>query len=563
MSWKSLQNSEDIFKKRLLIAFLIFLFLFLSFIGRVIDLTIFNRGKLLSEFAPQVVPSYDILRAERGEILDRNGVKLATNELTFELDMNPNVISNDTLQKLRNIIKSDLKFENEELNRIFSAKSYVLVSTSVSKETKDKIDSLHIPDGVVFTKTYKRVYPFGEITAPLVGIVGADGVGLTGLELSMDDYLKGKNGRSFRTFNFAEPDLLGAPTYILEPVKGNSVKLTIDINIQSEVYELVKKYVEEFNAKSGFAIVTDPNTNEVLAMVSYPSFDPANIEKIVPNLPTTFNYEPGSIMKPIVALAGLETGKLKPDDDFYCSGSIKVKDRVISCWKKHGSEHGLTDILVNSCDVAFAQVALKIQKDPLLNYFRLFGFGEPTQIELFGEEKGLVPSSKDIGDVELATMGFGQGIAVTQIQMVSALNTIVNGGKLYTPHIIKEVLDNSGKIIYSSTPILKRTIGSKTNLDLIESAMVDVVEKGAPKARIEGYKVMGKTGTAQKINPTGGYSHSKLIYSFFGAIPYPDPSVSVIVSINETAIPQYSTTVSAPLFSEIGTFLVKYLRIGK
>lgn len=557
------QSSEDIFKRRLIVSFLLLVFVFVVFIGRVVDLAIINRGKLLSEFAPQVVPSYDILRAPRGEILDRSGVKLATNELTFELDINPNVIPESYISKLRNIIKTDLKLSNEELNKIFNAKSYVLVSTSVSKETKDKIDSLHISDGVVFTQTYKRVYPFGEIVSSLIGIVGADGVGLTGLELSLDDYLKGRNGRAFRTFNFAEPEVLGAPTYTLDPVKGNDITLTIDINIQSKVYELVKKYVKEFNAKSGFAIVTDPQTNEILAMVSYPSFDPTNIDKITQNLPTTFNYEPGSIMKPIVALAALEQGKLKPDDNFYCSGSIKVKDRVISCWKKHGEEHGLTDILVNSCDVAFAQIALRLQKDELLKYFKLFGFGEQTQIELFGEEKGIVPSPQSIGDVEVANMGFGQGIAVTQIQMVSALNAIVNGGRLYAPHLVKEITNPDGKVVYSSEPILKRTVGSKPNLDLIKSAMVEVVEKGAPKAKIEGYKVMGKTGTAQKPNPGGGYSHTKLIYSFFGAVPYPDPQVSVIVSINETAIPQYSTTVSAPLFSEIGTFLVKYLRIEK
>ncbi|BAL81313.1 peptidoglycan D,D-transpeptidase FtsI family protein [Caldisericum exile] len=563
MSWKSEQSSEDIFKKRLLVTFLLFVFVFATFIGRVIDLSVFNRGKLLAEFAPQVVPSYDILRAERGEILDRSGVKLATNELTFELDINPNIIDSANLSKIRSILKRDLKFSNEELNKLLSAKSYVLVSTSVSKDTKEKIDALNLKDGVVFTKTYKRVYPYGEIISPLIGIVGAEGTGLTGLELSLDDYLKGRNGRSFRTYNFAEPDVLGAPTYVLNPVKGNNITLTIDINIQAKVYELVKKYVEEFHAKNGFAIVTDPESNEVLAMVTYPSFDPTNFNKIMQNLPTTFNYEPGSIMKPIVALAALEEGKLKIDDNFYCSGSIKVKDTVISCWKKHGEEHGLSDILVNSCDVAFAQIALRLQKDSLLKYFKLFGFGDKTQIELYGEERGIVPSPKNIGDVEVANMGFGQGVAVTQIQMVSALNAIVNGGKLYTPRLVKEIKSPDGNVVYSSEPILRRTIGSKTNLGLIKSAMVEVVEIGAPKAKIEGYKVMGKTGTAQKPNPGGGYSHTKLIYSFFGAIPYPDPRVSVIVSINETSIPQYSTTVSAPLFSEIGTFLVKYLRIEK
>ncbi|MFU2158517.1 peptidoglycan D,D-transpeptidase FtsI family protein [Caldisericum sp. AR60] len=563
MSWKLTQSSEDIFKRRLLISFLLFVFVFVLFMGRVVDLAIINRGRLLAEFAPQVVPSYDILRAERGDILDRSGVKLATDELTFELDINPSIIDSVNLNKIKSILKSDLKFSNEELNKLFSEKSYVLVSTSVSENTKQKIDALNLRDGVVFTKTYKRVYPFGEIVSPLIGIVGADGSGLTGLELSLDDYLKGRNGRSFRTFNFAEPDVLGAPTYVLEPVKGNDVTLTIDINIQAKVYELVKKYVEEFNAKSGFAIVTDPETNEILAMVSYPSFDPTNFDKIMPNLPTTFNYEPGSVMKPIVALAALEEGKLKPDDNFYCSGSIKVKDRIMSCWKKHGEEHGLTDILVNSCDVAFAQIALKLQKETLLKYFKLFGFGEKTQIELLGEEKGIVPSPRSIGDVEVANMGFGQGIAVTQIQMLSALNAIVNGGKLYVPHLIKEIKNPKGNVIYSSLPILRRTIGSETNLNLIKSAMVKVVEIGAPKAKIVGYKVMGKTGTAQKPSENGGYSHTKLIYSFFGAVPYPDPKVSVIVSINETRIPQYSTTASAPLFSEIGTFLVKYLRIEK
>jgi len=561
--WSNLkQNREDIFLKRIVAVFILFVFVFVVFVFRVIQLTLFERNTILSELAPQVVPTYDIIRGERGEILDRLGNKLATNEIVYELDINPSLIPQEKLQTLKNILKSSLQLSETDLTRIFSSTSYVLVSTSVTKETKDSIDKLGLSDGVVFVKTYKRVYPYGEITAPLIGIVGLDGNGLSGIELSLNDYLKGRNGRSFRSYNFNEPEVLGKPTFILNPKEGNSVQLTIDINIQSKVYDLVKKYVTEFNAVSGFAVVTDPETNEILAMVSYPSFDPTNFKEIKQNLPISFNYEPGSIMKPLVALAALDEGTLKPNDDFYCSGSVKVKDRVISCWKKHGEEHGLTDILVNSCDVAFAEVALKLGKENLMNFFKLYGFGDKTGIEL-PEEKGILPDIGNINEVELATMGFGQGVAVTQLQMITALNAITNGGKLYTPQIIKRIF-NDNNTIYESKPILKNSIGTSKNINLIKDAMVEVVEKGAPKAKISGYKVMGKTGTAQKVDPaTKSYSHSKLIYSFYGAIPYPTPKVAVLVSINETQYPQYSTTVSAPLFSEIGSYLVKYLRIEK
>ena len=563
MSFNLKPNREEIFLKRVVIIFWLIVFVFVVFVGKLFDIAIFSRSKLLSEFAPQVVPSYDILRAERGEILDRNGVKLATNEITFELDVNPSLIPESKVSALKTILKNELKLSSAMIDATFKSNAYVLVSTTVPKDVKDSIEALQCSDGIVFTQTYKRIYPFGEIFAPLVGVVGVDNSGLSGLEFSLNDYLKGKNGRAFRTFSYAEPDILGAPTYILNPESGYSIELTIDANIQAKVYELVKQYVESFNAKSGFAIVTDPSTNEVLAMVSYPSFDPANFKNILPNLPTAFNYEPGSIMKPVVALAALDEGKLKLDDSFYCPGYIKVKDRVISCWQKHGEEHGLVDIMVNSCDVAFANIGLRVGKGALVNYFKLFGFGEPTQLEIAGEEAGILPDVTKIGDVEVANMAFGQGIAVTQMQMITALNAITNDGKLCTPHIIKKITDSSGKVIYESETVVKQMIGTQANIDIIKSAMVQVVEKGAPRARIDGYKVMGKTGTAQKPSPTGGYSRSKLIYSFYGAIPYPTPQVSVIVSINETAIPQYSTTVSAPLFSQIGEFLVKYLRIAK
>jgi len=563
MSLNLKPNKEEIFLKRVVIIFWLVVFIFVVFVGKLFDISIFSRSKLLSEFAPQVVPSYDILRAERGEILDRNGVTLATNEITFELDVNPSLIPENKVSALKTILKDKLKLSSAAIETTFKSNSYVLVSTTVPKDVKDSIEALKCPDGIVFTQTYKRIYPFGEILAPLVGVVGVDNSGLSGLEFSLNDYLKGRNGRAFRTFSYAEPDILGAPTYILNPESGCSIELTIDANIQAKVYELVKQYVESFNAKSGFAIVTDPLTNEILAMVSYPSFDPTNFKTIAPNLPTSFNYEPGSIMKPVVAIAALDEGKLNPDDSFYCPGYIKVKDRVISCWQKHGNEHGLVDIMVNSCDVAFASIGLRVGKQTLIDYFKLFGFGETTQLEIAGEEAGILPDVNKIGDVELANMAFGQGIAVTQIQMITALNAITNDGKLCTPHIIKRITNSNGKVVYESETVVKQIIGTQANIDLVKSAMVQVVEEGAPRARIEGYKVMGKTGTAQKPSSTGGYSRSKLIYSFYGAIPYPAPQVSVIVSINETAASQYSTTVSAPLFSQIGQFLVKYLRIAK
>ncbi len=560
--WSNLKQSrEDVFKKRIIAVFLLFFVIFFSFIFRVIQIDVFERNRLLAEFAPQVVPTYDVLRAERGEIIDRNGNKLATNEITYQLDINPTLIEKSKVEPLKEILSKYLKLSSSDLKSIFSYNAYTVVSTSVTESLKKEIDKLEINNGVVFTKTYKRVYPYGEIVAPLIGVVGLDNDGLSGIELYFNDFLKGKKGRAFRTYNFNEPEILGKPTYMIYPKKGSTVQLTIDINIQAKLYALVKETVEKYNAKQGFAIVTEPKTNKILAMVSYPSFNPQNIDSIKPNLPISYNYEPGSVMKPIVAFAALEEGTLKENDEFYCSGSIKVKDTVISCWKKHGEEHGVRDILVNSCDVAFAKVALGLGKENLLKYFNLFGFGEKTGLEIAAEEKGIIPKLENINDVETATMGFGQGVAVTQLQMVTALNAIVNGGKLYTPHIIKKIED-SGNVIYESYSILKNVVGSVDNLNLVKSAMVDVVEVGAPKAKIEGYKVMGKTGTAQKIDPiTKSYSHAKLIYSFYGAVPYPDPEFSVIVSIDETKYPQYSTTVAAPLFAKIGNFLVKYLRI--
>jgi len=239
-----------------------------------------------------------------------------------------------------------------------------------------------------------------------------------------------------------------------------------------------------------------------------------------------------------------------------------VGDRVLSCWQKHGEEKGLNEIMKDSCDVSFMKIGLKLGKDNLLKFFNSFGFGRPTGVELPGEESGILPDSSKVGDVELATMSFGQGIAVTPLQLISALSAIANGGIQMKPNIIKEIINSEGEIVYQSEPTVKQIVISQEVASKVMDAMKAVVSKdGVPQAMIDGYSVAGKTGTAQKLLPQGTYSSSKLVYSFFGVIPSDNPEVSVLVVVDETSTPTYSLNITAPLFKQIGLFLIKYLRI--
>jgi len=562
-----MENKEEKFVLRLSTVFLIILLIFTVIFTKLLFINVINRGKYLAEIEPQLNFGAISVKAERGEIVDRDNVPIALSRGAWELDINPSKLSEGEKKLVLNKIPKIVGIDDKKLYSMLKNHSvYIRISTSLTDKQKDAVKSLNVKNGITITQTKERVYPYGSLTSNVIGFTGIDENGLSGIEYKFDNYLKGTDGKVYFPVNSNKPLLPGYSTATISPCKGNTVQLTIDTNIQYIIEKDLKETIEKTKAKSGVVIVMNPKTGEILGMASYPTFNPNNLGKISNNSITNgaiqMNYEPGSVLKPIIASAALEEGTLHTDDAFYCKGYLKVKDRILHCWQIHGEEHGLNEIMRNSCDVAFMQIGLNLGKKKLHKYFERFGFGEPTGIELPGEESGILPDTKKIGDVELATMSYGQGIAVTPIQLVTAFSAIANQGIEMKPTIIKKITDYKNEIIYSQTPTVKKVVLSPKIANEVMDALEAVVsDKGVPQAKIEGYSVAGKTGTAQKPSKDGGYSKDKLIYSFCGIVPASNPQVVILTVINETEKPSYSLYIAAPLFKKIASSIIKYLRI--
>ncbi len=562
-----MENKEEKFIIRLSIVFLIIILIFTVIFARLLYIDVIGRGKFLAGIAPQLNFGTISMKAERGKIVDRNDTPVALGRNAWELDINPSKLDSNEKKLVLSKLPQMIGIDSEKLYSMLNNRSvYVRVSTALTDEQKELVESLNIKNGIALTRTKERIYPYGSLMANVVGFVGTDERGLSGIEYEFDNDLRGADGKVYFPVNANRPLLPGYSTSTITARKGDTVQLTIDANIQYVIEKYLKDTIEKTKAKDGVVIVMNPKTGEVLGMASYPTFDPNNLATInsndIMNRAIQMNYEPGSVLKPVIAAAALSEGTLHTNDTFYCKGYLKVKDRILHCWRKHGIEHGLNVIMRNSCDVAFMKIGLKLGKEKLDRYFKRFGFGRPTGIELPGEESGILPDVRKIGDVELATMSYGQGIAVTPIQLITAFSAIANKGVEMKPTIVKKITDYKGKVIYSSTPIVKKTVISpKVAGEVMDALKAVVSDKGVPQAEIKGYSIAGKTGTAQKPDKNGGYSNDKLIYSFCGIVPANDPQVVVLTVIDQTEKPTYSLYVAAPLFKKIAMFLIKYLRI--
>lgn len=563
-----MENKEEKFIVRLSAVFLIIILMFGLIFARLLYIDVIARGKFLVGINSEANFGTISVKAERGEIVDRNYTPIALSKNAYELDINPSKLSSDEKQLVLNKLPQIIGIDSKKLYSMLSNRSvYVRVSTTLSDKQKDLIESLNIKNGIALTQTKERIYPYGSLMANVVGFVGNDERGLSGIEYKFDNELRGVDGKIYFPVSANRPLLPGYSSSAIAAHKGDTVQLTIDANIQYVIEKYLKDAIEKTKAKDGVVIVMNPKTGEILGMASYPTFNPNNLSTIninnVMNKAIQINYEPGSVLKPIIAAAALSEGTLHTNDTFYCKGYLKVKNRVLHCWRKHGEEHGLNEIMRNSCDVAFMEIGLKLGKEKLDSYFKRFGFGSSTGIELPGEESGILSDVKKIGDVELATMSYGQGIAVTPIQLITAFSCIANKGIEMKPTIIKKITNYKGEVVYDSVPTVKKVVVSPKVAEEVMDALKAVVsDKGVPQAEIEGYSIAGKTGTAQKPDKNGGYSNDKLIYSFCGIVPANDPQVVILTVIDQTEKPSYSLYIAAPLFKKIATFLIRYLRIS-
>ena len=425
-------------------------------------------------------------------------------------------------------------------------------------ETAEKIDALKI-DGVYLVKESKRYYPYGDLLSHVLGYVGIDNQGLSGLELYYDDYLTGEDG-SIKYFSDGKGHKLELAEIYESPTSGITLELTVDIELQQAVENELDNAIAKYDADSAIAIAMDPDTGEVLAMASRPNFDSNDYqnystEVINRNLPIWMTFEPGSTFKIITLSAALEEGIINLFEDRYTdTGAITVDGATLHCWKHGGhGDQSYLEVVENSCNPGFVNLGLKLGKDTLMEYINNYGFGTKTGIDLNGEGSGILFDVSAMGNVELATTAFGQGISVTPIQQVRAVSAVVNGGTLYTPYIVKNFLESeTDTIVKSVEPTAVKEVISPETSKIVRYALESVVAKGSGhNAYIENYRIGGKTGTAQTVE-NGVYSDSKYILSFIGFMPADDPEIVVYVAVqNAKNVTQYGGTVAAPIARNI------------
>ena len=545
--------------------------IFIVIIFRVFYIQVFKYNDL-KEKADDLWSRNLPIEGNRGIIYDRNMNILADNLTTTSLVLVPNQIkdkeyASKELSKILNVSYDDIKkhvYKNTSIERVHPE------GRKLSNEISDKISNLNI-EGVYLLKEAKRVYPYNNSLSHVLGYVGIDNQGLSGLELKYDEYLTGKSG-SIKYFSDAKGNKLELNEIYEEPTDGMNLVLTINNDIQRSIERELDNAVSKYNPEHEIAIAMDPNTGEILGMSSRPNFNPNNYqdystEELNRNLPIWMNYEPGSTFKIITLAASLQEKTIDLyNDTFYDGGSIRVENAKIKCWKDggHGGETFL-QVVENSCNPGFVVMGQKLGKERLFKYINDFGFGTKTGIDLNGEATGILFSLDKVGPVELATTAFGQGVSVTPIQQITAVSAAINGGKLYRPYVVKSILEpETNNSIQVNGPVLVRNVISEDTSKEVRNALESVVTNGTGRnAFIDEYRVGGKTGTAQKVE-NGVYMSGNYIVSFIGFLPANDPKVIVYVAIdNPKGVVQYGGTVAAPIARSILLDSIEALNIEK
>ena len=548
---------------------IITILIFIVIIGKVFYIQVIDYDRL-NKYAKNLWSRNLPIKADRGIIYDRNGIELAGNITTTSLVLIPNQIKDkeDTARKLSNI----LNVSYDEMYRHVSKKTSIErvhpEGRNLSYDIADKINDLKI-NGVYLLKESKRNYPYENMLSHTLGFVGIDNQGLSGLELIYDNYLTGSDG-AIKYFSDAKGNRLSLTELYESPTSGVNMTLTIDYNIQSALERELNNAVSRYNPDNILGIVMDPNSGEILAISSKPDYDPSNyknytVEEINRNLPIWMTYEPGSTFKIITLAASLEEGIVDLEHDtWYDSGSITVSGAKLHCWKAggHGAETYL-EVVENSCNTGFVNLGLKLGKETLFNYIDLFGFGKKTGIDLNGESSGILFNIDKVGDLELATTAFGQGVSVTPIQQITAVSAAINGGILYKPYAVKSLNESeTNSVILKNEPKVVRKVISSNTSDKVKYALESVVARGTGhNAYIGGYRVGGKTGTAQKVKD-GKYMSGNYITSFIGFLPANDPKVIVYIAVdNAKGITQYGGTVAAPIAKKVLESCIDILNI--
>ena len=556
---------------RIKIIMIVIILLFILIIGKVFYIQVISYNKLNS-YANSLWSRNLPIEANRGIIYDRNGVVLADNLTTTSLVFIPNQIEDK--EKTAKLISEILGTSYEDMLSHVSKKSSIErvhpEGRRLDFEVADKIASLNLP-GVYLVKESKRNYPFGTTLSHTLGFVGIDNQGLSGLELMYNSYLTGSYG-AIKYYSDAKGTRLNLAEVYEQPQDGVNMTLTINYDIQASLERELDNAVLKYNPDQALGIVMDPNSGEILAISSRPNFSPSDyqnytVEEINRNLPIWMTYEPGSTFKIITLAASLEEKVVDLDNDtFTDTGGIVVEGATLHCWKHggHGYETYL-QVVENSCNPGFVNLGLRLGKEKLFSYIDKFGFGEKTGVDLNGEANGIIFNVDKIGDLETATTAFGQGVSVTPIQQITAVSAAINGGTLYKPYIVKSLNEpeTNSVILENKKEVVRKVISDETS-QKVRYALESVVTNGTGRpAFIDGYRVGGKTGTAQKVKD-GRYMIGNYIVSFIGFLPADDPQVIVYVAVdNAKGVTQYGGTIAAPIAKNILKDAISALNIQK
>lgn len=562
------------FKKidmRIKIVLVALIIMFVVIILKVAYIQLIDYGKL-KKLADDLWSRNLPIAANRGVITDRNGIVLADNITTTSLVLIPNQIKNqdDVSEKLSKVLGVTKEEMDKHVKKKTSIERVHPEGRQLSYEVADKIEALKL-DGVYLVKESKRYYPYDKTLSHVLGYVGIDNQGLSGIELQYDKYLTGEAG-AIKYFSDAKGNKLELSDVYVKPQDGMNIQLTIDYNIQKSLERELDNVTDMFDPNMALAIVMDPNTGEVLAMSSRPNYDPNNyknytMEELSRNLPIWASYEPGSTFKIITTAASVEEKIIDLEKDtFFDSGSVIVSGARIGCWKAGGhGQQTFLQVFENSCNPGFVKMGLTLGKNKLFSYLDLFGFGKKTGIDLNGEGTGIIFNLDKVKDLELATTAFGQGVSVTPIQQATAVSAVVNGGKLYTPYIVKSFSEpETNTILKENKPKLVRNTISEGTSKTMRYALESVVARGGGKyAYIDGYRVGGKTGTAQKVQ-NGKYLVNNYIMSFMAVVPANNPKAVLYIAIdnpkNTALLSSYTT---APVARRILLDIIDALNIEK
>ncbi len=535
---------------RMKFVLIVLILAFVIIIGKVFYIQVISYDKL-NNYATGLWSRNLPLEANRGIIYDRNGTVLAGNITTTSLVLIPNQIGDkeSTAKSLASILNVSYEDMYSHVSKKTSIERVHPEGRRLSNEIADKISALKLP-GVYLVKESKREYPYNTYLSHTLGFVGIDNQGLSGLELIYDKYLTGSYG-AIKYFSDAKGNKLELSQIYEKPQDGVNMTLTIDFELQEALERELDNAISMYQAEQAFGLAMDPNTGAILAISSRPNFSPTHYqdyttEEINRNLPIWMTYEPGSTFKIITLATSLEEKIIDLEKDtFSDSGAVTVEGATLHCWK-HGG-HGLQtylEVVENSCNTGFVNLGLK-----LFTYIKNFGFGTKTGIELSGESSGILFDVGKIGDLELATTAFGQGVAVTAIQQVVAVSAAINGGILYQPYIVESLNDpETNQVIESHHEKIVRKVISEDTSKKVRYALESVVARGTGhNAYIPDYRVGGKTGTAQKAE-NGHYLTGNYITSFIGFMPANDPKVVIYIAVdNAKGVSQYGGTVAAPI----------------